>query len=181
MQGQCSGTHLIIDMSLSDSAAGPASTQKAAPAASAAPLQSAPKPPSRPLHQELISSTDGPTAAHMAPSSTQAAIKAGGNVGAVSALCLGQQSVNKAGGVISEEVGSEGQAVESPGEPSQMMAIKAEFERRLERQVGSLKASFVLLMCHVKQHMFCLLLDAGDDAQLAAECSIPDSSQCHTT
>ena len=141
MQGQCSGTQLIIDMSLCDSAAEPASTLKAAPAvlaASAAPLQSALRPPgSKPLDQEFSSSTDGPAAAHVAPSSTQAAIKAGGTVGAVGAICLGQQSVNKASGVMIEEAGSEGQAVESPGEPSRMMAVKAEFERRLEKQVGS--------------------------------------------
>ena len=142
MQGHCSGTHLIIDMSLCDSAAEPASTLKAAPPASDAPSQSALNSlASKPLDQELSSSTNGPAAAHMAPSSTQAAIRAVGHVGAVSALCCGQQSVNKASGAVDEEVGTEGQAVESPGEPSRMMAIKAEFERRLENQVGSLKAA----------------------------------------
>ena len=145
VQGQRIGTQLIIDMFLSDSAAEPASSIKAAPAvsaASAAPLQSALKPPgSKPLDQELSSSTDGPAAARMAPSSTQAAIKAGVTVGAMGAVCLEQQSVNKASVVVSEEAGSEGQAVEIPWEPSRMMAVKAEFERRLEKQVGSLKAA----------------------------------------
>ena len=140
MQGHCSGTQLIIDMSLSDSAAEPASTLKSAAAAPAAPLQSALKPlGSRLLNQQLNSSTDGPAAEHVAPSSTQAAFQAGGTVGVVG--CLSQQSVNKASGVVSEGVGSEGQVVESPGEPSQMMAVKAEFERRLKKQVGSLKAA----------------------------------------
>ena len=164
MQGHCSGTHLIIDMSLCDSAAEPASTLKAA---SDAPLQSALSSlASKPLDQELSSSTGGPAAAHMTPSSTQAAIKAVGHVGAVSALCRGQQSVNKASGAVDEEVGTEGQAVESPGEPSRMMAIKAEFERRLENQVGSLKAALGLL-CQ-GAHVASVLLHAGDDVQLAA-------------
>ena len=160
MQGQCSGTQLIIDMSLSDSAAEPASTLKSAPAA---PFQSALKPlGSRLLNRQLSSSTDGPAAAHMAPSSMQAAIKAGGTVGAVG--CLGQQSVNKASGLVSEEVGSERQAVESPGEPSRMMAVKAEFERRLEKQVGSLQAAYAVDVLCQGAYVVSFLLDAGSDA-----------------
>lgn len=130
MQDHCSGPQLIIDMSLSDSAAEPASTLKAAPS------QSAEKHPTagNSTLQQKVSSRDSP-AAQTAPSSTQAAIKAGGPAAAEAVLCHGQQSVNKADAVVGEEVGKKGQAVESPGEPLRMMAVKAEFERRLEKQV----------------------------------------------
>lgn len=144
MQGQCSGTQLIIDMSMSDSAAEPASTLKAAPAA---PSQSALKHPGiRPLNRGLSSSTDTSAAARMAPSSTQAAIKSGGGAAVVGAACLGQESVNKASGVVGEEAACEGQAADSPGEPLRMMAVKAEFERRLEKQVNIL---YTALRCPV--------------------------------
>lgn len=164
MQGQCSGTQLIIDMSMSDSAAEPASTLKAAPAA---PSQSALKPPGiGTLDWGLSSSITGgqnvqpglidndtsqlgcktaysdfnlgaPKSA-AAPSSTQAAIKSAGAATAVGAPSLGQESVNKASGVVGEEAACEGQAADSPGEPLRMMAVKAEFERRLEKQVNIL-------------------------------------------
>lgn len=128
MHGQCSGTQLIIDMSLSDSAAEPASTLKSVPAA---PSQSALGcAGAKPHDQEA-----GP-AAVTAPSSTQAALKAGATVSAVGLLSGGQMSVNKAGTVMGDRLESEGQVVDSPGDPLGMMAIKAEFERRLEKQVS---------------------------------------------
>lgn len=165
MQGQsCSGTQLIIDMSLADSAAEPASTLKAAPAA---PSQSALKHPGlRPLDCGLSSSTDGPAAAQRAPSSTQAAIKSGGAAAAVGAPGLGQESVNRGSGLVGEEAACEGQAADSPGEPLRMMAVKAEFERRLEKQVNILHTAFELscvvlrstchLSCTQNLHVACM-------------------------
>ena len=132
MQDQCSGPQLIIDMSLSDSAAEPASTLKSVPAApAAAPSPSAPASVgAKPLQHGAS------PAAVTAPSSTQAALKPAGAVAAVDALWGGQQSVNKAGARVGDDLEGEGQGVDSPGEPLCMMAIKAEFERRLEKQVS---------------------------------------------
>ena len=123
IQGQCSGIQLIIDMSLSDSAAEPASVSKAA----AAPPQSAAKP----AVDGSTSHADGSTA-QTVPSSTQATIKAGRSAFAGDGL----QSVSKASQDGPEQGRAEGLAVDSPSEPLHMMAIKAEFERRLEKQVS---------------------------------------------
>lgn len=115
IEGQCSGVQLIVDMSLSDNAAETASVSKQ--------TQST---------VNRISSTSS-AASEAVPSSTQAVFKAG------SIALAGQgsheaQSVCKAGGSDSAQVNCE--VPQSPSEPLRMMAVKAEFERRLEKQVS---------------------------------------------
>lgn len=127
IQGQCSGIQLMIHMSLSDSAAEPASTTKVA---TAAPPQSA----DRPTGCARLQPGDS-TTAQTAPSSTLAVMKTGSTAfGDTSAD--GMQSVRKTGRDGGAELDqAEGQDPERPSEPSHMMAVKAEFERRLEKQV----------------------------------------------
>ncbi|DBA74293.1 TPA: hypothetical protein ACH3X1_011073 [Trebouxia sp. C0004] len=113
-EGQCSGIQLIIDMSLSDNAAEP--TQSATKAAAGS------------------TSNSGSDLLKVAPSSTQAAFKAGST--AIASTSSSDPSVCKASRSDRAQVHSEeGQLGQSPSEPLQMMAVKVEFERRLEKQV----------------------------------------------
>ena len=127
IQGQCSGIQLMIHMSLSDSAAEPVSTTKVATAAA---LQSAARP------TDSIGPQPGKrTTAQTAPSSTCAVMKAG-STAFVGTSCDGVQSVSKTCREGWSELNeAEGQDTDRPSEPSHMMAVKAEFERRLEKQV----------------------------------------------
>lgn len=150
MQDQCSGPQLIIDMSLSDSAAETASVPKSVPAAPS---------PAAPSLSALVGAGARPVqqgaspAAVTAPSSTLAALKAGGAVAAVGTLCGDQQSVNKAGTMVGGKLEGEGQQVDSPGEPLCMMAIKAEFERRLEKQVSISVLPGALVSCTMLRNL----------------------------
>ncbi len=115
IEGQCSGIQLIIDLSLSDNAAEP--VQSAAKAAADSPSKSGSDPPK------------------VAPSSTQAAFKAGST--AIAGTSSSEPSVCKASRSNGAEVDcEEGQLGQSPSEPLRMMAVKVEFERRLEKQVS---------------------------------------------
>lgn len=115
IEGQCSGIQLIVDMSLSDNAAEP--TQSAAKAAADSTSNSGSDPPK------------------VAPYSTQAAFKAGST--AIAGTSSSDPSVCKASRSNSARVDSEeGQLGHSPSEPLRMMAVKVEFERRLEKQVS---------------------------------------------
>lgn len=115
IEGQCSGIQLIIDLSLSDHAAEP--IQPAAKAAADSP------------------SSSGSDLPKGAPSSTQAAFKAGST--AIAGTSNSDPSVCKASRSNSAQVDfAEGQLGQSPSEPLRMMAVKVEFERRLEKQVG---------------------------------------------
>ncbi len=117
IEGQCSGIQLIIDLSLSDNAAEP--VQSAAKAAADSPRNSG---------SDLL-------AHQAAPSSTQAAFKAGST--AIAGSSSSDPSVCKASRSNSAEVDcEEGQLGQSPSEPLRMMAVKVEFERRLEKQVS---------------------------------------------
>ena len=114
-EGQCSGIQLIIDLSLSDNAAEP--IQSAAQAAADSP------------------SNLGSDLPDVAPSSTQAAFKAGST--AIAGASSSDASVCKASRSNSaQEDAGEGQLGQSPSEPLRMMAVKVEFERRLEKQVS---------------------------------------------
>ena len=113
IEGQCSGVQLIVDMSLSDHAAETVSvhTQRKV---------------------KSISSTDS-AALEAVPSSTQAVFKAG-SIAIASKGSSEAQSVCKPDGSESTQIDRE--VPQSPSEPSRMMAAKAEFERRLEKQVS---------------------------------------------
>ncbi|KAL0021910.1 hypothetical protein WJX79_003012 [Trebouxia sp. C0005] len=122
IEGQCSGIQLIIDMSLSDSTAEP--IQSAGKAAADSPSNSGSDPPK------------------VAPSSTRAAFKAGST--ATAGTRSSDPSVCKASRSNSAQVDSEeGQLGQSPSEPLRMMAVKVEFERRLEKQVMEHYKEFV--------------------------------------
>ena len=113
IEGQCSGIQLIIDMSLSDTAV-EANCQLASAIKHNAPSQGG-------LH--LL---------RAAPSSTQAVFKSG-STGIVNNAA---ETVSKSRRVEGVGEGSiSGQDAQKPSEPVHMMAVKAEFERRLEKQV----------------------------------------------
>lgn len=127
IEGQCSGIQLIIEMSLLDNAANTTSAIK--PSASA---QSALK------GNSTLTSRNGLQKAAAAPSSTRAVYKAGSTAIAVS-NSNAAQSVTKTSTSNSAEIKSgEDLVPHSPSEPLHMMAVKAEFERRLEKQVRSI-------------------------------------------
>ena len=111
IEGQCSGIQLIIDMSLSDNTAEPAQSAADSP------------------------SNSGSDAPKVVPSSTQAAFKAGST--AIAGSSSSDPSVCKAIRSNTAQVDSEeGHLGHSPSEPLRMMAVKVEFERRLEKQVS---------------------------------------------
>lgn len=121
---QCTGTQLIIDMSLSDPAAEPVSTAKLSQASSHASQPSAAK-----VRQPSAE------ACAAAPSSTQAVLKSG-SAAVAGAGGRDLESVSKLSCSNSVEAGAEhAQVPLSPSEPGRLLAVKAEFERRLEKQV----------------------------------------------
>lgn len=162
VEGQASGIQLIIDMSLSDTAAEPMSAVKpAALAQSVTQLNS---------HSTRLEEASTTTAV---PSSTQAMFKTAGaavtatNTTALESVCkraVCNDAVTATGGKVVDPVSKKGGsnrkqnsaaasgavagespsgavAAQSPTEPLRMLAVKAEFERRLEKQVGSLHAA----------------------------------------
>ncbi len=128
IEGQCSGIQLLIDMSLSDSPADIASSSKPAAATQST---------SKAVNDSSNSSGKrGWCVPKGAPSSTQAVFKAGSTAVAGRGSSAAE-SVSKAGCSHGAGVRSDGvQPAQSPSEPLRMMAVKAEFERRLEKQVS---------------------------------------------
>ena len=184
VEGQPSGNQLIIDMSLSDTAAEPVSAVRPAAhtvADTAAEPTSAVRPalltqsvsqtlshsttlngagpmsavrptaPAQSVSQTMSHNTrlGGSNANTAVPSSTQAVFKAGSTAvmatNSIASESVSKRAVSKQGGCAEREAvaaqSPDGAvAAQSPSEPVRMMAVKAEFERRLEKQVGSVHA-----------------------------------------